>query len=220
MSVNGHPGMSAVRYSPGDRLIAMAASHDAFRRDLQKMAAIATSANLRDPARHESIMRGWNIFKQQLHIHHRHEDNFLWPRMRQRVTNNVSALSMLDEMESEHGLIDPLLAAVDDGFGHPDRADVADVIDELATKLSAHLAHEERDAMPLVGEVISDREWKRVVRDIRRATKLSSAAQFMPWLTEGTSKQQAKTIASIMPPPARVVLRRIWQPRYEKISHW
>jgi hemerythrin-like domain-containing protein len=220
MSENALPGTSAARYGPGDRLIAMSASHDAFRRDMQKMAVVATHANLRNPVRHQSIMNGWRIFKNQLHIHHSHEDNFLWPRLRERVANSESALSMLDEMDAEHALIDPLLAGVDKGFDNPEQVDVGAMIDELTSKLSYHLAHEERDAMPLIGEVLSDREWSEIVRGIRKVSKLSSAAEFMPWLTEGTTSSQTKTIASIMPPPARVVLRRVWQPKYRKVSHW
>src|SRR5262249_8720710 len=110
--------------------------------------------------------------------------------------------------------------AVDDGFNRPEQVDVAAVIDELTSKLSFHLAHEERDAMPLIGEAISDREWARVVRDIRKATGLRSAAEFVPWLSEGTTPEQARTIAGIMPPPARIVLRRVWIPKYAKVSHW
>lgn len=219
MSVNDLPGTSAARYAPGDRLIAMSAAHDAFRRDLRRMAVAATPANLRNHARQESIMNGWKIFKNQLHIHHSHEDRFLWPRMRQRMAKSESAMSTLDDMQAEHDLIDPLLAAVDTAFARPDD-DVAAVIDELTTKLAHHLRHEERDAMPLIGESISDREWTQVVRDIRKATKLSSAAEFMPWLTDGASREAAKTIASIMPPPARIILRRVWQPKYAKVSHW
>jgi iron-sulfur cluster repair protein YtfE (RIC family) len=220
MSVNDLPGTSAARYGPGDRLIAMSASHNAFRRDMQKMAVVATPANLRNPARYQSIQNGWQIFKRQLLIHHAHEDRFLWPRLRQRVATSEAAMSMLDEMDAEHSLIDPLLAGVDEGFERPEQVDVGAMIDELTSKLSFHLDHEEREAMPLIGEVLSDKEWNGIVRNIRKATKLSSAAEFMPWLTDGTTSDQAKTIVSIMPPPARVVVRRVWQPKYRKVSHW
>jgi iron-sulfur cluster repair protein YtfE (RIC family) len=219
MSVNGLPGTSAARYGPGDRLIAMSASHNAFRRDMQKMAVVATPANLRNPARYQSIQNGWQIFKRQLLIHHNHEDRFLWPRLRQRVATSEAAMSMLEEMDAEHSLIDPLLAGVDEGFERPEQVDVGAMIDELTSKLSFHLDHEEREAMPLIGEVLSDKEWNAIVRNIRKATKLSSAAEFMPWLTDGTTSDEAKTIVS-MPPPARVVVRRVWPPKYRKVSHW
>ena len=49
MTNHSLPGTNAAKYGPGDRLIAMQAAHDAFRRDLERMARVATPANLRDP---------------------------------------------------------------------------------------------------------------------------------------------------------------------------
>jgi iron-sulfur cluster repair protein YtfE (RIC family) len=220
MSLDEQRGTDASYLGGDDRFVAMGAAHAAFRRDLEAMARVATRANLRDPARHASIMSGWQIFKNQLLIHHSHEDRFLWPRMRERLARSETAISMLDEMEAEHELIDPLLAAVDGAFDDPDNQDVAGVIDELGTKLSFHLGHEERDAMPMISESITDKEWRQVVSAIRTATPLSSAAEFMPWLTDQTSETETKRILSILPPPARLVYRRVWKPRYDQVSHW
>ena len=203
-----------------DRFVAMSAAHAAFRRDLEAMAKVATPANLRNPARHASILAGWQIFKNQLLIHHRHEDDFLWPRMRERLARSEAAISTLDEMEAEHELIDPLLAAAEGAFDHPDDHDVAGIIDELGTKLGHHLGHEEREAMPLITESISDKEWRQVVSAIRKATPISSAAEFMPWLTDQTSETETKRILSILPAPARLIYRRVWKPRYDQVSHW
>jgi len=203
-----------------DRFVAMSAAHAAFRRDLEAMAKVATPANLRNPARHASILAGWQIFKNQLLIHHRHEDDFLWPRMRERLARSEAAISTLDEMEAEHELIDPLLAAAEGAFDHPDDHDVAGIIDELGTKLGHHLGHEEREAMPLITESISDKEWRQVVSSIRKATPISSAAEFMPWLTDQTSETETKRILSILPAPARLIYRRVWKPRYDQVSHW
>ena len=219
MTNNALPGTSAAKYGPGDRLIAMQAAHDAFRRDLARMARVATPANLRDPKRRQSILNGWAIFENQLLIHHKHEDRFLWPRLRTRMASSAAALSTLDAMDAEHALIDPLLEAVNHSFAHGGEG-VGDVIDEMTGKLDDHLGHEEREAMPMIGVALTDAEWKGVVSDIRKATKLSSAAQFMPWLSDGVSAADEKTILSIMPPPARVVYRRFWKPKYTSVSHW
>jgi iron-sulfur cluster repair protein YtfE (RIC family) len=208
------------RYSAGDRLIAMAAAHDAFRRDLRSLSEVATPANLRDPMRCRAIMAGYQVFKNQLLIHHRHEDDFLWPRLRDRTEGRSEAWSTLEAMEAEHSVIDPLLAAVDAAFAVPEGDNVAEATDALVESLAHHLDHEEREAMPLISEVISDAEWKLVVRDIRRHTKLSSAAEFMPWLTVATTPEETRAIAGIMPPPARVVFRRVWKPRYERVPRW
>lgn len=220
MSLDERRGADRSRDGGEDRFVAMSAAHEAFRRDLEAMAEVATSANLRDPARHASIMSGWQVFKNQLLIHHKHEDDFLWPRMRERLARSESAISTLDEMEAEHELIDPLLAAVEGAFDSPDGQDVAGMIDELGTELSSHLGHEEREAMPMITESITDREWRQVVSAIRKATPISSAAEFMPWLTDQMSETETKRILSILPAPARLIYRRIWKPRYDQVSHW
>jgi iron-sulfur cluster repair protein YtfE (RIC family) len=220
MSLDGLRGTDKSRDGGDDRFVAMNAAHAAFRRDLEAMARVATPANLRAPSRHASILAGWAIFKNQLLIHHSHEDRFLWPRMRERLASSESAISTLDEMEAEHEIIDPLLAAVDGAFDDPDGQDVAGVIAELNSKLGDHLGHEEREAMPLISESITDKEWRQVVSSIRKATPLSSAAEFMPWLTDRASETETKQILSILPAPARLIYRKVWKPKYDQVSHW
>lgn len=221
MPSNDLPGTSAARHGSDDRLIAMHAAHAAFRRDLERMAATATKANLRDPARHQSILNGWAVFKNQIHIHHDAEDTLLWPRLRKRLATSESAISTLDAMDEEHALIDPLLAAVDDAFDHTEKHDtVADVIDELNSKLRYHLEHEEREALPMIGEAITDKEWKTVTGEIRKSTGLTVGAEFVPWLADGVSADEAKRLIGTLPPPVRVLYRRIWKPKYDKVSHW
>ena len=223
MRPTGLPGTNAARHGSDGRLIAMNAAHAAFRRDLKRMAAAATPANLRDPIRYESIMNGWVLFKDQLRIHHNAEDHLIWPRLRQRLAMSESALSTLAAMDAEHALIDHLLGAVDDAFGRPDAGDVSAVTDELITKLSYHLSHEERDAMPMIGEALSDREWRAVVAGIHASVKslrTSSVAEFVPWLTDGVPGRQAKAIGTILPPPVRLIYRWVWKPRYDRVSHW
>jgi hypothetical protein len=53
----------------------MYAAHDAFNRDLRRLAAAAGSGRTADPA----VRTGWATFKNQLHIHHTAEDRWLWP---------------------------------------------------------------------------------------------------------------------------------------------
>jgi iron-sulfur cluster repair protein YtfE (RIC family) len=231
MHTSDRPGTNAARHGSGDRLIAMNAAHAAFRRDLERMAAAATPANLCDPARRASILNGWTMFKGQLHIHHDAEDRILWPRLRQRLATSQAALSTLDAMDAEHARIDPLLAAVDTAFtaatagptAGPGGTDVAAAVEELAASLSDHLSHEEREAMPMVGEALSDREWRAVVAGIHKRVKslgVLSVADFVPWLTDGVAAPQAKKITTIVPPPVRLLHRWVWKPRYDAVSRW
>ena len=128
-------------------------------------------------------------------------------------------MSTLDAMDAEHALIDPLLEAVNHSFAH-DGEGVGDVIDEMTDKLGDHLGHEEREAMPMIGEALSDAEWKRRRLRHPQGHQAVLGGEFMPWLSEGVDAEGEKTILSIMPPPARVVYRRVWKPKYTNVSRW
>lgn len=223
MHASGRPGTDAARHGPGDRLIAMNAAHAAFRRDLVRLAGTAVPANLGEPRRRESIMNGWRMFKHQLLIHHSAEDRLIWPRLRERLAASAFAMSALDAMDAEHALVGHLITAVDDAFAVPGAAGAAAVIDELVTQLSRHLSHEEIEANPLIGEALSDREWRAVLAELHKLVKslrVLSVADFVPWLTDGVPGGSPELVAAVLPAPLRPVNRWVWQPRYHRVSRW
>jgi hypothetical protein len=217
----------AARHGAGDAdLTIMLAAHAAFRRDLAELARAATFADLPDPGRRASVQAGWELFKRQLHLHHTAEDAIVWPALRERLAGSADAQSVLDAMESEHQQIDPLLAAVDDAFGRAEaghRADtgaIGDAADALATSLTGHLAHEERDGLPLIGVALSSAEWRRVGFKIVRQNGLSAGGEMFAWLADGADPDLAAAAIGTLPPPARLVYRAVWRPRYHRTSHW
>jgi iron-sulfur cluster repair protein YtfE (RIC family) len=223
MAQPDRPGTAAARYGAGNRLTAMNAAHDAFERDLDRLADAARAGDLADPRRHRSILTGWTLFTGMLEIHHRAEDDFIWPRLRHRLGHSAAAMSVLDAMDAEHDRLDPLVAAVGDGLAARGSVDVAVLIDELRSTLGEHQRHEEREAMPMVAEVLSDREWQAVVRDIHRlVTSMDSltVADFLPWLTDGRSAPEEKAICTLVPAPIRPVYRLLWKPRYSRAARW
>jgi iron-sulfur cluster repair protein YtfE (RIC family) len=105
MTTQKLPGTDAARHGTGDAdLTIMIAAHDAFRRDLTRLARAAAAADLSDPARRRSANAGWELFKRQLHMHHTAEDEIIWPTLRPRLAHSQAALSVLDAMEEEHEL--------------------------------------------------------------------------------------------------------------------
>ena len=133
---------------------------------LVSLAQAASAADRADPQRREQVGRGWQVFKRQLHFHHTGEDRLIWPRLADRLAHSESAMSTLEAMESEHALVDPLLEAVDAAFADPAGDELAGAVDELVTTLHGHLAHEERDALPLIGTALTVGEWRAVGRRI------------------------------------------------------
>ena len=215
------PGTEAARHGAGDADLAiMLAAHRAFRRDLTTLARVAASRSAgADPARRRSVAAGWELFKRQLHLHHTAEDTIIWPALRSRLAPSEHALSVLGEMEAEHARIDPLLAAVDAAF-QGDQDGLGDVIGELASTLTGHLTHEERDGLPLIGVALTAAEWRSTGFKIARRNGLSAGGEMFAWMLDGAAREDAAATLGSLPPPVRVLYRTIWQPRYARTPRW
>jgi hypothetical protein len=221
MTTQRLPGSEAARHGTGDAdLTVMIAAHDAFRRDLTSLARAATAADRAEPARRERVGRGWEVFKRQLHFHHTGEDRHIWPTLGERLARSDSARSILQAMEEEHSRVDPLLDAVEAAFADPAGGRLADTVGELATTLHSHLAHEERDALPLIGTALTAAEWRRVGRRLGFENGLSGSAEFFAWMLDGATDAQSAEVLGTMPLPLRLVYRVAWKPRYAKVSRW
>ena len=236
MTTQNLPGTDAARHGTGDAdLTIMLAAHDAFRRDLTRLVRASAAADRSDPARRQSVAAGWEMFKHELHLHHTAEDEIIWPVLRPRLVHSEHALSVLDAMEEEHERIDPLLAAVDAAFAQRDaatgqdggRADdwpgedrLADVIDVLASTLTAHLAHEERDGLPLIGVALTAAEWRSVGFKMARKNGLSEGGEMFAWILDGAGREEATATLGTLPPPVRLLYRALWKPRYAKTPRW
>jgi len=219
MTTQKLPGTDAARHGTGDAdLTIMLAAHDAFRRDLTRLARTAGSANLSDPARRQSVAAGWDLFKRELHLHHTAEDEIIWPALRPRLAHSAAALSVLDAMEAEHERIDPLLAAVDTEFPGGDR--LADVIDALTSALTGHLAHEERDGLPLIGVALTAAEWRGVGRKMASKNGMAAGSEMFAWILDGADRDHAAATLGQLPPPLRLLYRARWKPRFEKTPRW
>jgi hypothetical protein len=237
MTTQKLPGASAARHGTGDAdLTIMLAAHRAFRRDLTRLARVAAAADLSDPARRQSVAVGWELFKHELHLHHTAEDEIIWPVLRPRLAHSEQALSVLDAMEEEHERIDPLLAAVDAAFRQRDEAigpagagadddwpgedRLADVIDVLASTLTGHLAHEERDCLPLIGVALTAAEWRGVGVKMARQNGLSEGGEMFAWILDGAGREDAAATLGTLPPPVRLLYRAFWKPRFQKTPRW
>jgi len=219
MTTQKLPGTDAARHGTGDAdLTIMIAAHDAFRRDLTRLARTASAANLSDPARRQSVAAGWDLFKRELHLHHTAEDEIIWPALRPRLAHSAAALSVLDAMEAEHERIDPLLAAVDTEFPGGDR--LADVIDALTSALTGHLAHEERDGLPLIGVALTAAEWRGVGRKMASKNGMAAGSEMFAWILDGADRDHAAATLGQLPPPLRLLYRARWKPRFEKTPLW
>ena len=196
--------------------------HNAFRRDGARLAQVAQRYGTDDAETKDALLVGWHGFSSGLHHHHVIEDRHIWPVMRGRLADRPEDLAVLDDMESEHSLIDPALQELERLFGDPDAGakDLAGRIDEFVSLLHSHLEHEERAAFPLMREVITTKEWSALNRASMKELSFSEIAQLGPYILEGASPDDVRRTLAEFPWPLRVVHRFWWNPRYQRVRRW
>lgn len=193
----------------------MYAAHDAFSRDLGRLAAAVGEGRTAEPA----VRAGWATFNHQLHFHHTVEDKWLWPALRMTATR-PDEISVLDAMEAEHLRLDPLVSLVDARIAAGDAAVLADDVRALAATLTAHMEHEEDEALPLVEAYLGPDGWATFGKAAGRSGGLSGAAELFPWMLDGAPAEISERLLGMLPAPARLVYRALWRPRYARTPRW
>lgn len=198
----------------------MLAIHLALRRDLDRLGRIAARPD-DNPARLLRAAAGWEQFKTFLVAHHTAEDQALWPALREAVAANPDQVALADALEEEHSVIEPLLAAIDTAAAEPDDGHqrFGDIIDELISKLSGHLTHEETEGLALIDASLTPERWQHfaaVNADLVRP----EAPNYMPWLLSEADQQTLDAVLGRFPPQMLTAFREQWAPAYAARDLW
>jgi hemerythrin-like domain-containing protein len=203
------PGQAAAPAGPCD-LTGMYLMHHAFRRDLRDLAAAAVATPTDDTA-WAALRHRWERFAHLLHHHHEVEDRVLWPLLVERATDadDRAGLAVLEAMEAEHALIDPVLERAGELFADraPDGAALHAVLADAAEVLGDHLAHEESGAVPLVQRYVTAAEWEELERrEFRGRPSLGELRFQLPWMVEGLSDEVVRPLLRAAGPVFALVL--------------
>jgi Hemerythrin HHE cation binding domain len=185
-------------------------AHDAFNRDLARLLAAAAAGTGLSPA----AVATWQSFSRQLHTHHAAEDASLWPRLRQVATDPAES-RILDDMEREHASLDPRVRRIDTAIAARNEVVLVEELQALGNGLPEHMRHEEEAALPLLERRLGQAGWDAFGTQIRsRQGGLKGAAEYLPWVLDGADPGYTATLLRLLPAPARLLYRRIWEPRY------
>jgi iron-sulfur cluster repair protein YtfE (RIC family) len=194
----------------------MRALHAALRRDLARLrnAAAQIDSSAGAPP---TVLAGWEAFRTQLDIHHSAEDRDLWPVLLGQLTDSAD-LALVDAMMEEHRQIPAALDRVDAAL----RAggDAKAPVDALSTVVLDHLAHEEREVFPLLEQHLTQAQWRTFLHKERNRRSPRERPEFLTWILDDASEQDARVVLSELPPPARLVYRRVLRPRYDAQDRW
>ncbi len=196
--------------------------HEAFRRDLGRLRGAVSSPGL-DSARVRQLGSHWAFVDEQLHHHHRVEDESLWPLVRPKLVGRVDELAVLDEMEAQHLTLEPKSLAMTQGFASLSEApddgaglELALQIDEFTALLAAHLDDEESRCFPVVDAALSVEEFESFGKATAKAVGMRGSAHFFPWIFDGADAIERTAVLEMPPPPVRILCRYLWEPRYER----
>ena len=203
-------GQAHVAEGPLD-LNGMYMAHHAFRRDLVRFAAAARQTPVEDVEVWQALAVRWEQFGSILHHHHTTEDDVLWPQLLDLA--DAEGRATLEAMEAEHEVIDPMLAACAAGFAamaqsadEATRARLAATTETARDTLSDHMAHEEREALPLVQELLSEEGWQRVEKAAGSGKGLKDLMFLAPWIADGLTPEQLDTVVAMIGTPFRWML--------------
>ena len=194
----------------------MRAIHAGLRRDAARLESLAPQLERRGgvPA---DVPKGWATFRQTLHVHHAAEDDDLWPVLRSHLTGEED-IHQLDLMVEEHRGLTAAIEAVDAALTSGAGATTA--AGELGEILRGHLDHEERRVFPLLERHLSRREWRKFLLTERRRRSPRERPEFLTWVLDEASDEDAAAVMAELPRPAHLVYRRLLRPRYLAQRRW
>jgi hemerythrin-like domain-containing protein len=194
----------------------MRAIHAGLRRDAARLEALAPRLGRRGSVP-DGVPKGWATFRQTLHVHHGAEDDDLWPVLRSHLTDRQD-LDQVDMMVEEHRGLEAAIGAVDAALASG--VGVTTAARELGEVLGRHLDHEERHVFPLLERHLSRREWRQFLLTERRRRPPRERPEFLTWVLDDASDQDAAAVMAELPRPARLVYRWILRPRYVAERPW
>jgi hemerythrin-like domain-containing protein len=194
----------------------MRALHAALRRDLARLRDAAAQLDS-SAAAPSTVLAGWDAFRAQLDNHHSAEDDDLWPVLRRELSDPAD-LAAVDAMVEEHRQIPPALAGVDSALRGT--GELTAPAEHLSTVVLDHLAHEERDVLPLIEQHLARAQWRAFLHKERARRSPRDRPEFLTWILDNAGPQDAAAVLTEMPPPARLIYRLVLRRRYDAEHRW
>lgn len=188
--------------------------HSGYRRELRLAGGVVRGVPEGDTARARVVTEHLELVALGLHHHHTLEDEMVWPRLLERVPEELAPIVHL--MESQHAAVDRLLAEAAEARSRwaahaaaADRDELAGLLDELYLHLAEHLDAEEERLMPIAERTITPEEWAELGEAGRRSVPRSQMALVLGmYAYEGDPAVIAHMLADA-PPPVRWIVPRL-----------
>ena len=195
--------------------------HQSLRADAARLAATIAElvpSNRRD--RLPAVLAFFGHYREQLILHHRHEDDLFFPALAARVG---AARMHLSELAGQHEALDTALQDVGESLAlladpaadfAAEQVKAASALATMTGLLGAHLTLEERTALPLFESDMPAADYKKLEARVRKATPRPQAQFLIPWVIAHATPGQRNALFRSAPP-----LRLAYQLNQRRYRH-
>ena len=74
--------------------------------------------------------------------------------------------------------------------------------------------------LPLLERRLTRAQWRAFLHKERSRRSPLERPEFLTWILDDASEQDAAAVLAEMPPPGRLVYRRVLRPRYDAQHRW
>jgi iron-sulfur cluster repair protein YtfE (RIC family) len=175
-------------------------------------AAIAALPATERTTRLPGIRAFFGQYRDQLVMHHRHEDELFFRALAARTG---AGKMQLHELDSQHQALDTAIHTAQDRLAElanpagdfaADHANATRALSAMTELLNAHLTREEETALPLFETHMPAPEYKRLEARARKTTPRPLARFLVPWIITHATHAQRKALYKSAP-PLRLVYR-------------
>lgn len=195
--------------------------HTLFRRELRLAGGLLRGVAEGDTARAAVVADHLDLVGEVLHHHHTAEDDLLWPKLLERVPDELAPIVHL--MESQHGRVEALLDEIGSLMREwrrtaraSERDRMAATYDDLYVALAEHLDAEEQRLLPIAAHHVTQDEWEAMGAAARAGTPKGKDLLVLGMLTYDSGQEGADKLMHGAPAPVRWLVPRLGARAYRK----
>lgn len=185
--------------------------HQALRVDAHRMVAAASGLQAGDTQRIASLKSFFDVYREQLCLHHAHEDDIFFPTLHAIAGESAAPIA---ELAAQHAVLDSDLEAIGDGLSSlgasgnfaSERADVVGGTTRMAEHLEIHLTMEEDTVLPLMASAVPQATYKQLEAQARKRTPRRQARFLIPWIVGHATSDQRRELFKMAPPLRAIYL--------------
>ena len=197
--------------------------HTFFRREFRLAGAVVRGVAAGDLARARVVADHVELLTRHLHHHHTVEDELMWPKLLERVSDELAPIVHL--MESQHERVDGLIEEIGTlvpTFRESAAADVrdrlADLLDTLHVHLVEHLDAEEERLLPIAARTMTQKEWDEMGARGRGGTPRNEQTLMLGMYQHDGDPAVIAEMLADAPPPVRWIVPRLSRRAFRKYA--